>query len=183
MRVAIYCRVSTRDKGQDTANQLAQLRQFADRHGWTVVKIYEDYASGRRADRDAFKDMFTAASRREFNTLLFWSLDRLSREGASATLKYLTRLTELGIGYISFREEFLNSTGIFKDVVVSILATLARQEAIRASERTIAGLERARKEGRIGGRSRVQCDVDKLIRLRTRGFSFAAIAERLKMKK
>jgi DNA invertase Pin-like site-specific DNA recombinase len=183
MRVAIYCRVSTRDKGQDTQNQLIQLRQYSERQGWTVVQEYEDHASGRRADRDAFNEMFIAASRRKFDCLLFWSLDRLSREGAFATLKHLTRLSELGISYVSYREEFINSTGIFKDAVVSILATLARQEAIRASERTIAGLEKARLRGRIGGRPRVQCDIHQALKLRARGMSYADIASKLKMKK
>jgi DNA invertase Pin-like site-specific DNA recombinase len=183
MRVVLYSRVSTRDRGQDTQNQLLQLRQFAKRQGWKVVREYQDYASGRRADRDAFLEMFASASRREFDCLLFWSLDRLSREGAFATLKYLTRLTELGIGYVSFREEFLNSTGIFRDAVVSILATLAKQEAIRQSERTIAGLEKARAQGRVGGRPHVNCNVQKLLKLRSSGMSFAAIASKLRMKK
>ena len=44
MRVAIYARVSTRDKGQDPENQLHQLREFAERHG-TIYKV-RTYALG-----------------------------------------------------------------------------------------------------------------------------------------
>ena len=59
MKVAIYCRVSTRDKGQETANQRLQLEQFARKQGWKVVKVYEDRVSGKRGEsgREAFKEM------------------------------------------------------------------------------------------------------------------------------
>ena len=111
-----------------------------------MVKIYEDRVSGKRGEsgREAFKEMFAAAARRDWDCLLFWSLDRFSREGAFPTLRYLTRLSELGVSYRSYTEEYINSTGIFGDVIVSLLATLAKQETIRLSERTKAGLERQR---------------------------------------
>jgi len=80
-RVAIYARVST-DK-QDTENQAVQLREFARRQGWQVVREYVDYESGAKADRAEFRQMFEDASRRKFDLLLFWALDRLSREGGS----------------------------------------------------------------------------------------------------
>jgi len=185
VKVAIYCRVSTRDKGQDTANQRLQLEQFARKQGWKVVKVYEDRVSGKRGEsgREAFKQMFTAVSRREWDCLLFWSLDRFSREGAFPTLRYLTRLSELGLAYRSYTEEYINSTGIFGDVIVSLLATLAKQETIRLSERTIAGLERARAQGRIGGRPRLSCDRNKVLRLHADGKSLAEISKELKISK
>jgi len=178
MKIAIYCRVSTRDKGQDTVNQRLQLEQFARKQGWKVAKVYEDRASGKRGEsgREAFKEMFAAAARREWDCLLFWSLDRFSREGAFPTLRYLTRLSELGMSYRSYTEEYINSTGIFGDVIVSLLATLAKQETIRLSERTIAGLERSRALGRVGGRPRVKCDRAEVLRLHAEGKSLAAIS-------
>jgi len=89
MKVALYARVSTKVKGQDTENQLIQLRAFTESQGWTVTAEYVDRASGKRGDREQFQKMFAAASRREFDVLLFWSLDRLSREGALETLQHL----------------------------------------------------------------------------------------------
>ncbi len=71
--------------------------------------------SGREAFKQMFKQMFAAAARREWDCCLFWSLDRLSREGAFPTLRYLTRLSELGVSYKSYTEEYINSTGIFGD--------------------------------------------------------------------
>jgi DNA invertase Pin-like site-specific DNA recombinase len=185
VKVAIYCRVSTRDKGQQTANQRLQLERFARKQGWNVAAVYEDHVSGKRGEsgREAFKQMFAAAARREWDCLLFWSLDRFSREGAFPTLRYLTRLSELGLSYRSYCEEYINSTGIFGDVIVSLLATLAKQETIRLSERTLAGLERARAQGRVGGRPRVACDRDKVLKLHAGGNSLGEIAKQLAMTK
>ena len=107
MRIAIYSRVST--SGQDTANQLVQLRAFAANQGWTVIKEFVDIASGKNGDRQQFKALFAAASRREFDLVLFWSLDRFSREGVFETLQYLQRLTGHGVGYRSFTEQYLDT--------------------------------------------------------------------------
>src|SRR5579859_3717413 len=183
-KIAIYSRVSTKDKGQDTENQLRQLRDFCSRQeGWTIACEYVDRVSGKHGDREAFQDMFAAASRSEFDVVLFWALDRFSREGVLNTLQYLQRLTSYGVGYRSFTEQYLDSCGLFKDAVISILATIARQERIRLSERTIAGLQRARLQGRVGGRPRKECDRDKLAELRRSGLSIAQIADQLSLSK
>lgn len=154
MRVALYGRVSTKDKGQDTENQLAQLRQYAASMGWQIVFEFVDRESGGKSDREQFQQMFKAASQRKFDTLLFWSLDRLSREGVLPTLQYLNRLTGYGVAWRSYTEMYLDSTGIFRDAVIGILAAIAKQEKVRISERTKAGLERARAKGKTLGRPR-----------------------------
>ena len=126
--------------------------------------------------------MFGAASRREFDILLFWSLDRLSREGTVETLNHLQRLTGYGVDYRSFAEQYLDSTGIFKEAVIGILAAVAKQERVRLSERTIAGLERAKAQGRVGGRPKVEDDLAILKsfrRLREAGTSIRGIAGEL----
>ncbi len=178
-RVAIYARVSTRDRGQDTENQVHQLREFATRQGWTVVGEYIDHESGATDERREFQAMFQAASRRQFDVLLFWSLDRLTREGVFETLSHLNRLTGYGVQYRSFTEQWFDSCGIFRDAVISIMATLAKQERIRISERTKAGLERARREGKILGRPRVEVNVEEVRRLRSQGLSWSAVAGQL----
>ncbi len=181
MKVAIYSRVST--NSQDTANQLTQLRAFASTQDWTVVCEFVDIASGKNGDRQQFKALFAAASRREFDSVLFWSLDRFSREGVFETLQYLQRLTAHGVGYRSFTEQYLDSCGMFRDAVISILAVVAKQERVRLSERTLAGLASARSQGRVGGRPRVTCDEQRLLNLRNSGKSLATIAGELRMSK
>jgi DNA invertase Pin-like site-specific DNA recombinase len=180
MRIAIYGRVSTKDKGQDTENQLAQLREFAAKQGWTIIREYVDHETGSRANRPQFKQMFQDASQFKFDLVLFWSLDRLSREGVLQTLNYLNRLTSHGVGYRSFTEQYFDSCGIFKDAVIAIMATVAKQERLRISERTKAGLENARRKGVPLGRHRVHVDIARLKQLRAEGHSFEEIAKELK---
>jgi DNA invertase Pin-like site-specific DNA recombinase len=154
MKIALYACVSKRTGTQDTENQLAQLREFAKAQGWSVVHEYVDRATGKHSDREQFQQMFKDASQRRFDLVLFWSLDRFSREGVLETLNHLQRLSAAGVGYKSFTEQYLDSCGLFKDAVLAILAVIAKQERVRLSERTVAGLERARKQGRIGGAPR-----------------------------
>jgi DNA invertase Pin-like site-specific DNA recombinase len=180
MRAALYSRVSTDSKNkakrQETENQLLQLRAFSTSQGWMVRREYVDRISGGTADRQQFQEMFEAASRREFDVLVFWSLDRLSREGVLETLQHLQRLTGYGIAWRSFTEQYLDSTGIFRDAVIGILAAVAKQEKVRISERTRAGLERARGQGVILGRPRVSVNAVKIRDLRERGLSWEAIS-------
>src|SRR6266853_5749849 len=152
MKVGLYARVSTKDKGQETENQLVQLREFAAKQNWPITREYIDRETGGTSDRAEFQAMFADASRRKFDLLLFWSLDRLSREGVLETLQHLNRLTTCGVGYKSFSEQYLDSCGIFKDAVIAIIATVAKQERVRISQRVRAGLEVARAKGRRIGR-------------------------------
>jgi DNA invertase Pin-like site-specific DNA recombinase len=175
-RTAIYARVSTRERGQDTQNQLHQLRGFAARQGWVVTHEFVDYESGSTDDREQFQAMFQAASRRQFDVLLFWSLDRFSREGVFETLTHLNRLTGYGVRYRSFTEQWFDSCGIFRDAVISIMATLAKQERVRISERTRAGLERARREGKTLGRPKVEVNAAEIRGLRAQGLSWTAVS-------
>ena len=179
MRTALYARVSTRDKGQDTENQLVQLREFARTQGWTITGEYVDRVSGKNSDRDQFQQLFQDASQRKFDTVLFWSLDRFSREGVLVTLNHLQRLSSHGVGYRSFTEQYLDSCGVFKDAVLSILATIAKQERIRLSERTIAGLEKAKRAGRIGGRPRLVVNRAKVVQMDADGMTTREIGEEL----
>jgi DNA invertase Pin-like site-specific DNA recombinase len=179
MNVALYARVSTRDKGQDTENQLAQLRSFAASQKWIVVHEYLDRTTGKHSDREQFQRLFEDASRRKFDLVLFWSLDRFSREGVLETLHHLQRLAQYGVGYRSFTEQYLDSCGIFKDAVLSILATIAKQEPVRISERVHAGLSKARKQGRVGGRPRLVLSHAKVLALSQEGATIREIADEM----
>jgi len=87
-------------------------------------------------------------------------------------------LDDCGIKYKSYTEQFIDSSGIFKDVIISLLAVLAQQEKNRISERVQAGLATARKKGRIGGRPRISDDtVEKIIKLNRDGLSLRKIAQ------
>src|ERR1700724_2953173 len=117
-RVALYTRVSTLGKGQDTENQLVQLRQFAAPQGGRIAQEYVDRVTGKHSDREQFQRLFQDASQGRWDVALFWSLDRFSREGVRETLNHLERLTSYGVNYRSFTEQYLDSCGIFKDAVL-----------------------------------------------------------------
>jgi DNA invertase Pin-like site-specific DNA recombinase len=150
LHVVICALVSTGD--QDADNQLRELRDFVTKQGWALDEEFIDVASDGRADRPQFLAMMAAAAKRKFDLVLVWSLDRLSREGTSATLRYLEQLESWGVGFRSYTEQYLDTTGMFRDVVISLLATLAKQEKVRIGERTKAGLARARASGKTLGR-------------------------------
>jgi DNA invertase Pin-like site-specific DNA recombinase len=137
LRVACYLRVST--EGQELDNQRTEILPFIERRGWKLVHAFEDVMSGKKSEKDrpGFAAMMKAAHQRKFDILVFWALDRLTREGTRATLNYLQRLESKGVGYVSYQEQWLDSTGPFKDVMISMFATLAKQERAQISERTM----------------------------------------------
>jgi DNA invertase Pin-like site-specific DNA recombinase len=128
-KVALYARVSTKDGRQDTENQLLALREYCAKQGWQIAAEYVDHETGGTSKRVHFRQMFSDARLRKFDLVLFWSLDRLSREGVSATLGHLERLTGYGIGWRSYTEEYLDSTGVFRDAVIAVLAAIAKAGA------------------------------------------------------
>ena len=178
MKIALYLRVST-DK-QETENQAIQLRDFAAKQNWQVVHEYCDYESGSKSDRVEFQRMFSDASQRRFDLVLFWALDRLSREGVYQTLQHLNRLESYGVGFRSFTEPYFDSCGVFKDAVIAIMATLAKQERIKRSERTRAGLARVKASGKILGRpASITAHKAEVVRLKASGQSSRAIGRAL----
>jgi DNA invertase Pin-like site-specific DNA recombinase len=125
--------------------------------------------------------MFADAGVRKFDLVLFWSLDRLSREGVSATPNHLERLTAAGVEWRSYTEQHLDSCGIFRDAVLSILATIAKQERLRRSERAAAAIARLRRQGRTEhlGRPRKVVDRARARRLHAQGVPLRTIAAEL----
>ena len=180
--VALYARVSTKDKGQSTENQLPELRRFAQAHSYTVYREYVEHESGGTGKRSAFQALFADAHLRRFDLVLFWSLDRFSREGALPTLQYLNQLQGWGVGYKSLTEQYLDSIGLFQEAIISLLATLAKQERVRLSERTKAGMARRRAEGLpMGPPPKSAAQVAQMRELKEEGLSNYAIAKALKL--
>src|SRR5258708_24170845 len=146
-------------------NQRVEITPFIERRGWKLVYSFEDVMSGgkREKDRPGVAGMFQAAHKRKFDILVFWALDRLIGEGRRATLNCLQRLESKGVDYLSYQEQWLDSTGPFRDVMISMFATLAKQERVRISERTIAGLNLARAKGKRLGRPRLPPETVRIV--------------------
>jgi len=181
MKVAIYARVSTDDKGQDPLNQLLELREFTARQDWTVVREYSDEATAKNGERTGFQEMWTDVAKHRFDLLLFWSLDRLTREGTYKTLTYLRRLSDAGVKFKSYTEQYIDWLGVFGEAIIGVLAAVAAQERIRISEGTKAGLARTRAQGTRLGRPTADVDLRKLRKLRERGETMRSIARKLRV--
>ncbi len=178
--VAIYARVSTKDKGQDTDNQLFQLREYCARQGWEVAEEYIDHESAKTGERAAFKRLFSDASRRKFEVVLVWALDRFTREGVLETFTYIEKLRDFRVAFESYTEPHFRTTGAAGELMLAVAAWIAKQERQRISERTKAGLDRARRDGKHCGRPRRVFRRDEVARLRDiERLSWRAIAERL----
>jgi len=182
-KVALYARVSTKDGRQDTENQLIALREYCARQKWIITSEYVDHETGGTSKRPHFQRMFVDARARKFDLVLFWSLDRFSREGVLETLNHLQRLTAASVGWRSFTEEYLDSTGIFRDAVIAILAAIAKQERIRRSERASAAIAKLKCQGKTDhlGRPRLVIDRDKARQLHQEGWSVRKIAGELRV--
>jgi DNA invertase Pin-like site-specific DNA recombinase len=150
MRAAIYARVSTFD--QEPENQLQELRRYIEARAWTATEYVDRGVSGAKDRRPALDQVIGDARRRRFDVLVCWRLDRLGRN-----LKHLVTLIEdlqaLGIAFVSLGEGIDCTTPAGK-LQLHILAALAEFERGRIRERVLAGLRRARTQGKRLGRPR-----------------------------
>jgi DNA invertase Pin-like site-specific DNA recombinase len=154
-RVAIYARVSTDDKGQDPENQIRLLRKWADDMGYLIVREYVEHESGGKGAeyRKQLRLLFDDARKRQFDLLLFWALDRFSREGLAATVMHLQRLAAAGIAFHSYTEPTLSSEDeTVRDITLGVFASLAKRQRQKISENTKAGMARAKAQGKHVGR-------------------------------
>jgi DNA invertase Pin-like site-specific DNA recombinase len=183
MRVAIYARVSTDDKGQDPENQLRELRAWCANCGHTIAQEYVEHESGRKgADkRKQFAALFDDAAKRKFDLVLFWALDRFSREGMAQTIAHLQRPTSYGVSFHSYTEPHLATDNeLVRNILLALLSSLAKVEAQKISDRTKAGMARAKAKGIKVGRPRIGIEMRQKIAERARkGESAYAIAQAL----
>ncbi len=140
---------------------------------------FTDYESGAKADRPEFKRMLEEASKRLFDVLLFWSLDRFSREGIVPVLTNLKRLSDYGVKYRSFQEPYIDTTHEFGDLLAAFCAKLAELERTRIRARVKAGIEKARASGKKLGRPSVVVDRTKVHELRESGLSIRQICSKM----
>ena len=145
MRAAIYARVSTTD--QHVENQLAELRQYVERRGWTVVEYVDKGVSGAKDRRPALDELLKAARRRRFDVLACWRLDRLGRNLRHLIL-LLDELQALGIAFVTLGEGIDTTTpgGRLQLQILSAIAEFERSRDIQ--ERVVAGLAAPRRTAR-----------------------------------
>jgi DNA invertase Pin-like site-specific DNA recombinase len=164
-----YARVSTND--QETATQVAALKATG------CERIYREKASGGRWDRPELHKLLDQL--RKGDVLVVWKLDRLSRS-LRDVLTIMERLGEASAGFRSLTEAIDTTTSAGR-MMMQMVGAFAEFERAMLRERTKAGLDAAREEGRIGGRrpkltEQQQSEIRKMV---TRGDKSAADAARL----
>jgi DNA invertase Pin-like site-specific DNA recombinase len=178
MRVAIYARVSTANNGQDPTMQTRELREYAERRGWTVAGEYVDVGiSGTKERRPELDRLMADAHRRRFDVVAVWKFDRMARS-VSHLLRALETFNSLGIEFVSLSESLDTATPAGK-MVFTVLGAVAELERSLIVERVRAGLRNAKAKGKRLGRPRVAVDVVRITALRSQGLSWAKVGEAL----
>lgn len=175
MRVAAYSRVSTSHHDQKPEVQVSELRRYCAAREWTIVEEIVDHGySGSSDQRPGLKKLFSLVRSREVDAVVVVKLDRLFR-----SLKHLvTTLDEfqsLGILFVATKDQLDYSTPSGR-LFVQVLGSLAEFEKSLLRERTLMGLEHARKSGKRLGRP-LRHDPGVMRSLRARGLSYRAIAK------
>ena len=144
---AIYARVSTRN-GQTPENQLNELRAVAERAGWEVVREYVDHGiSGAkgRDQRPEFDRMLTAATRREFDVVMAWSVDRLGRS-LQHLVGFLGDIHANGVD-LYLHKQGIDTTTPSGKAMFQMCGVFAEFEREMIRERIHAGLARVKEKG------------------------------------
>ena len=178
MRVAIYARVSTSNNGQDPTMQTRELREYAERRGWSVAGEYVDVGiSGTKEKREALDRLMADAHRRRFDCVVVWRFDRFARS-VSHLLRALETFKAQGIEFVSFSEQMDTSTPAGK-MVFTVLGAVAELERSLIVERVKAGLRNARAKGKHLGRPKRVVDARRIAELRAQGAGWKKISREM----
>lgn len=151
MKAAIYVRVSTNE--QSLENQIEPLGNLARSRGLEIYEVYSDKESAwRKGHQPGLAKMKSDAMYERFRVLIVWALDRLTRDGAYECLSLVKWFRDRDIKVVSFREPWIDVPNGFSDVLVTLIGWMGEVESTRISERTRAGLDRARIQGKKLGR-------------------------------
>jgi DNA invertase Pin-like site-specific DNA recombinase len=180
MKIALYARVSTADKGQDPEMQLRELREYCERRGWAVAAEYVDVGvgvSGAKDSRPQLNKLMADAKQRRFDAVLVWKLDRFGR-----SLKHLVsalgEFEALGVAFVSLRDSFDLTTPAGR-LMFNMVASFAEFERDLIRERVKAGIANRRAKGFRVGRKPVAVDSTRLRALRSEGRTIREIADAL----
>ena len=154
MKAALYVRVSTADQvneGYSLSAQERALNEYVKSKGWTIHRIYRDKGvSGRTTDRLEFKKLMDAAQRGMFEVVVVYKLDRFGRS-LKDLITSINNLKDWGVDFVSLGDSIDTSTATGK-LTFHIIGAIAEFESSLISERTKAGMEEAKRQGKHVGR-------------------------------
>jgi DNA invertase Pin-like site-specific DNA recombinase len=181
-RAAIYARVST--DGQTTDNQLRELRLVAERNGWQIVQEYVDHgisgAKGRE-HRPAFDGLWKGATRRQFDVVMVWAVDRLGRS-LQHLVNFLSEIHAKKVDLFIFQQGIDTTTPAGR-ALFGVMGIFSEFERSMIQERVKAGIKRVRAKGQRWGRRTIQetnpSACTQILALRQQGLGMAAIGKQL----
>ena len=181
-RIAIYARVST-DK-QSTENQLLELRTLCTKLGYTIVQEYTDNGiSGAKSrdERPALNDLLKDATRRKFDMVMCWSIDRLGRS-LQHLVEILNELQALKID-LYFQQQGMDTSTPSGRMIFSVFGAIGEFERNRIRERVLAGQQRAKANGvKLGRPSKMNDGMKSAVKLlREKGMGIKQIARELQI--
>ena len=157
MKAVIYARVSTEE--QNEQNQIDILLKWADAREFEIVEIYREQGSAwKSGHQPEWARLMNDARHCKFDLVLVWALDRITREGSEAILNRYSTLGRYKVKVISHEESWTEAPGELGEILLAMAGWVARMESKRRSERTKAGMERAKKEGKQIGRPKGKKD-------------------------
>jgi DNA invertase Pin-like site-specific DNA recombinase len=176
VKTAIYARVSTDE--QTTDNQVIELKKVAERNGWEIEAIYADTISGAKSKRPQLDKLMKAIMRKEIDMVMVWSVDRLGR-----SLQHLTTLLSdihsKGVD-LYLHQQGIDTTTPSGKMMFQMCGVFAEFERSLIRERVMAGLERARSQGKRLGRPPVPpILIEKMKCMRQEGMTLTAIAKKV----
>jgi DNA invertase Pin-like site-specific DNA recombinase len=176
LRVGLYARVSTAD--QTPENQLAVLRAFAEARGWVVTEFVDHGISGTRSSRPALDSLLAAAQARRIDAVLATKLDRVARS-TRHLVDLAAELEALGVDLV-VTDQSIDTTTPAGRLLFHVLAAIAEFERDLIRERVIAGIRRARAQGRhIGRPAKYRVDPVAAQKLLGTGTSLRGVARQL----
>jgi DNA invertase Pin-like site-specific DNA recombinase len=172
MKVALYGRVSTQK--QELAIQNTVLRDYVKRQGWKIYGAYYDKLTGTTDDRPRLIRLLKDAKRKKFDLVLVTKIDRMARS-LKHLIAILERLDSNNIKFVCTDQPIDTSTPMGK-LVLQILGAVAEFERTLILERTKAGVERAKRQGKICHRPRKHINEGKLRKYVEKGYAISVIA-------
>ena len=167
MKAACYLRVSTGQ--QDVSNQLPAIKAWCESRGYELAEVYQEAESAWRNGHQHELGRLLSdirGGKRRYDVVLVWALDRLCRQGIGAVLQLVSTFETYGCHVISIQESWTQDTGPMRELFIAMAAWAGKFESDRRSERTKAGLDRARASGKTLGRPKGSRDSKKRIKKR-----------------
>ena len=147
LRVALYARVSTRDKDQDPELQLEAMRDYVRARGWDAVEYVDTAAAGDLAHRTAWARLLADVAQRKVDLVMVWKLDRAFRSTLDA-LAALRDFEHAGVGFSALTQPELDTTSATGRLVFTILAAVAEMERELIADRVREGMRHAARQGK-----------------------------------